>query len=446
MLVVILVVFIGLIFVFIGIFLRSSKSEKKYDQAIEFFDAEKYKEALELFQELLAKDSINKLYNWYIGQCYENLQNYELAIVEYNKVALSTKFPPPINETEIHEKLAMMNLKIGNVKKAYQEFQIVTTLSPNNAEAFYYLGVLTKNNDDMQKSLEYFDRAIMSSDNFPEAYLEHGKLNYHLKHIDKAKRSFVRAIEQNPDMPEAHYYYGMILEKDRIYQKGIREFRLALEDNRFRFDSYVHLGNIYWALEQKEESFKNFEKALELGKGKGEALVEAKYQYADRLVQAGDLNKAISMWNEIYNVSPKYKDVENRLQVYGEISKSENLTKFITSLKNDFLTAGNAICKLLKLNIEKYQFKKDDFLEFVGNQRAGGGELLCVLFLTRWTTQVGELPLRELLDRMAEEGATKGIFVTSAHFLEKAQDLSKIRPLTLLDREELEKLLAKIYD
>ena len=74
MLVVILVIFIGLIFVFIGIFLRSSKSEKKYDQAIEFFDEEKYKEALELFQELLAKDSINKLYNWYIGQCYENLE------------------------------------------------------------------------------------------------------------------------------------------------------------------------------------------------------------------------------------------------------------------------------------------------------------------------------------------------------------------------------------
>ena len=118
MLVVILVIFLGLIFIFIGIFLKSSKSEKKYDQAIEFFDEEKYKEALELFQELLAKESTNKLYNWYIGQCYENLQNYELAIVEYNKVALSTKFPAPINETEIHEKLAMMNLKIGNIKKA----------------------------------------------------------------------------------------------------------------------------------------------------------------------------------------------------------------------------------------------------------------------------------------------------------------------------------------
>ena len=49
------------------------------------------------------------------------------------------------------------------------------------------------------------------------------------------------------------------------------------------------------------------------------------------------------------------------------------------------------------------------------------------------------------MDRMAEEGATKGIFVTSARFLEKAQDLSKIRPLTLIDREELEKLLARVY-
>jgi tetratricopeptide (TPR) repeat protein len=445
MLVVILVILLGLIFIFIGIFLKTSKSEKKYDQALELFEEEKYKEALELFQELLAKESINKLYNWYIGQCYENLQNYELAIVEYNKVALSTKFPPPLVESEIHEKLAMMNLKIGNINKAFQEFQIVTTLTPSNAEAFYYLGVLTKNNDDLQKSLEYFDKAIYASDSFPEAYLEHGKLHFHLKHIDKAKRSFIKVIEQNPDLPEAHYYYGMILEKDRIYQKSIREFRMALEDIRFRFNSYVHLGSVFWALSQKEESFENFEKALEIGKGKGEDLVEAKYQYADRLVQSGDLNKAIKLWDEINSASPKYKDVENRLQVYGEISKSENLTRFITSLKNDFLTAGSAICKLLKLKVEKYQFKKEDYLEFVGNQRVSGTEMLCVLHLTRWTTLVGEIPLRELLDKMAEEGATKGVFVTSAHFLEKAQDLSKIRPLTLLDREELEKLLARVY-
>lgn len=63
----------------------------------------------------------------------------------------------------------------------------------------------------------------------------------------------------------------------------------------------------------------------------------------------------------------------------------------------------------------------------------------------RWTNPVGEIPVRELLDRMAEEGATKGIFITSSRFSEKAQDLSKIRPLLLVEREQLETMLSKVY-
>ena len=445
MIVFILVIFLGLIFLFIGLFFQSSKHEKKYDRALKSFKAEKYKEALELFQELLGKETTNKLYSWYIGQCYEYLENYELAIVEYNKVALSTKFPHPLNEAEIHEKLATVNLKIGNIKKAYQEFQIVVSLSPTNSEAFYYLGILTKNNGELQKSIEYFEKAFRASDNFPEAYLEYGKLNYQLKHIDKAKRSLMRAIEQNPDLPEAHYYYALILEKDRIYQKSIKEFRHALEDEKLRFDIYVHLGNIYTVLSEKAEGFNFFEKALAMTDIKGEGLIEAKYQYADHLVQAGDLNKAMMLWNEIKSARPQYKDIENKLQIYGEISKSENLTRFITALKHDFLSTGAELCKLLKVKVERYNFKRDDFLEFIGISRSKGTDFACILHLVRWTNTVGEIPVRELLDRMVEEGAAKGIFVTASSFSEKAQDLAKIRPLLLLERDRLETMLSKVY-
>ncbi|MCK5569366.1 MAG: hypothetical protein KAJ15_06590, partial [Spirochaetes bacterium] len=61
MIVFISVIFIGLIFIFVGLFFQSSKYEKKYDRALKSFKAEEYKEALELFQELLGKETTNKL-------------------------------------------------------------------------------------------------------------------------------------------------------------------------------------------------------------------------------------------------------------------------------------------------------------------------------------------------------------------------------------------------
>ena len=95
--------------------------------------------------------------------------------------------------------------------------------------------------------------------------------------------------------------------------------------------------------------------------------------------------------------------------------------------------------------MERYNFKRDDFLEFIGISRSKGTDFACVLHLVRWTNTVGEIPVRELLDRMVEEGAAKGIFVTASSFSEKAQDLAKIRPLLLLERDRLETMLSKVY-
>jgi len=436
------VIFIALL----GFFLQTSKTNKKLEKANNLYKSEKYKEALELFQELYSKQSGNKLYNWYIGQCYEKLKNYELALVEYNKASLSTKFIPPLNEAEVHKRIALANLELGNVNRAYREFQIVTTLNPQNPDAYFYLGVMAKNKGELQKGVEFFEKAFQYKKDYPEAYFEHGKLNYLLMHTDKAKKSLLEAINQDPDLYEAHYYYGIILEKDKVYQKSIDEFLLALRDDRFKFDSYVHLGSIYMALSDKDSAFDIFEKALAVGTVNKESLLDAKYKYADYLVQERDLNRALKLWQEIYSQDDRYKDVESKIQIYGDISKSENLTRFFTSLKQDFIKTGYTLCKLLRVKVENYNFQKNDLLEFIGTSRLGRDDIICVMHMVRWTSLVGEIPVRELIDSVVERGASKGIFVTATYFSEKAHNLSKIRPLELIEREKLEQLLSKVYE
>jgi tetratricopeptide (TPR) repeat protein len=445
MFVTILIIFLIVIILLVGVLLQTSQSKKKFEKAESLFNNEKYEEALSAFQELYGKDTNNKIYNWYMGQCHENLGDYELALVEYNRAALSTLFLPPLNEVDIHMRMAMVNLNLGNNEKAAGEFQMVTTMDPKNSEAYYCLGVISKNKGELQNGAEYFEKAVRLKNEFPEAYLEHGRINYLLNHTDKARRSLLKAITQNPDLSEAHYYYGLIMEKDKVYHKSIEEFNLALQDERFKFDAYVHLGSIHMALEDQETAFNFFETALEIGTNNLEALVDAKYSYADHLVLSGDLNKAMKLWEEINEVKPRYRDVENKLQVFEEISKSKNLTRFVTSPKQEFFQTGRKLCKLINVKIERGDFRKEDFLEFIGTHKIGRDVIPCVLHLTRWTNNVGEIPVRELLGRVVEEGATKGIFISASHYSDKARDLSKIRPLELIEREKIEQLLFQIY-
>jgi tetratricopeptide (TPR) repeat protein len=445
MILVVLTVFLVVVLLLIGILLQTSKHKNKFDKAKESFQAGRYEDALKLFGELYAKDQGNRLYNWFTGQCYENMRNYELALVEYNKVALTTTFEPPLNEMEVHERIAQLNLKIGNVKNAYQEFQTVISLSPEHAEAYYYIGIMSRNKGELQKGLEYFEKAVRYKKQYPEAYFELGRVHYLLNHSDKAKRALSQAISLNPGLSEAHFYYGLALENDHVYNKSIEEFQKACKDDRFTFDACVHLASIYIALSELESPKEYFEKALEHGTTDIEALLDAKYRYANFLVQSGDLNKAMTLWNEIVSIKPHFRDVDNRLQVYGEISKSSNLTRFMTSLKGDFLSTGREICGILNFRVETFDNQKDDFIEFTGTYKTAREDQPAVLHLARWTNPVGEIPVRELLERMAEKSATRGIFITSSSFTDKAHDLSRMRPLVLIEREKLEGLLEKTY-
>lgn len=445
MLIVVLFIVIAIIGVILIYFMQTSQNRKRIERAIELFKTERYREALALFQELYAKDSGNKLYNWYIGQCYEYLDNYELALVEYNKASLSTTFDPPLDEVEIHKRIALVNLELGNLNRAYQEFQIVTTLDTKNAEAYFYLGTLAKNKGELQKGVEFFEKAYRHRREYPEAYLEHGKLNLMLNHTEKAKRSFLQAINQNPDLNESHFQYAVVLEKDKVYQKSIDEFQLAIRDERFKFDSLVHLANIHMALSESETAFNYFEEALAEGTADSNSLLEAKYEYANYLIQHGEINKALTLWNAVYSQDAHFRDVENKIDVYSEISKSGNLTRLMTSTKEEFLKIGQTLCALLHIKTDHYKITKNDLIEFIGNQRSGRDDIACVLYFVKWTTQVGELQVRELLEKVVDEGALKGIFVTTTHFSDKALNLAKIRPLELIERERLEGLLTKIF-
>jgi len=444
MLAVIYIVLFLFVLLFVGFLLIKVRQKKRYDRASALFKGGKYREALHIFLELLARNPRSRVYTWNIGLCYERIENYEMALVEYNKLLMSTSFGPSLSEAEIHHKIALLSFKIGNIDRAWKEFQIVTGLDPEHSEAFYHLGLIAVKRNEMQRAVEFFEKACLHDRDLGGAFLGLGKANFKLNHFEKAKKALERAIEIEPPIAESHFYYAMILEKDRSYKRSIEEFELSIGDEQFKFLSLLHLGNVYMALNDRKQAFNYFEEALSFGTSDSRELVEAKYQYANYLVDAGDINKALKLWGQIDSVQPLYKDVRNKIDIYSEINKSANLTKFITMSKAEFLSAARRLCETLKVTVEKISTEKKDFMEFIGTFRVGRDEHVCIVDIARWINEVGEIPVRELLEKMGDRSASKGFFITSSHYTQRALDLSNIRPLELIDKEGLEQLLEDL--
>lgn len=439
------ILFIALVLLGMVVY-RTAQKKNKLDRARALLDQEEYEKALRHFRELSAREPARALFHYYIALCYERLQQYELALVELNRVALSTRFEPPLDEPEVHFRIARMHLVMGNERQAAQELGTVITLDPNNADAHYYLGIIARNGEELQKSMEHFSNAVSHRQEFPGAHLELGKVSYRLTHYEKARKALQKAISQDPHIPEAHFFYGLVLEKDRSFVKAIDELQRSMEDERYAFPAAAHAASVYMELGDTQNAFRCFDRALASGTEDLPSLLEVKYRYANRLAEAGELERAMALWEEIRTSQAGFKDVEEKLRMYGRISASSSLTRLITSGKAEFVETGRRLCAQLHVRVDRQNLGKENFVEFMGSSTSGVSDRPCLVHFVRWTVQVGEMPVRELLERMAEENARKGYFITTSGFTEKALSLAKIRPVELLDRDRLENILQKVYD
>jgi tol-pal system protein YbgF len=95
----------------------------RYQEALQSYRAKNYREAIQKFETLLASDSRHSLADnceYWIGESYYDLQNYQQAIVAFEKVFTH---PKSNKDDSAQLKLGMCYLRLNEKEKAREEFQ-----------------------------------------------------------------------------------------------------------------------------------------------------------------------------------------------------------------------------------------------------------------------------------------------------------------------------------
>ncbi len=106
--------------------------KEKYRRALDLYNNRQYKEALRLFDELLSLGVDNDLVDncqYWKGECYYALGDYNQAIIEFEKVFTynnSNKYP------DAQLKLGLCYLKLGNRDRARAEFEKLVNEYPDS--------------------------------------------------------------------------------------------------------------------------------------------------------------------------------------------------------------------------------------------------------------------------------------------------------------------------
>ncbi|MEE4310681.1 MAG: tetratricopeptide repeat protein [candidate division KSB1 bacterium] len=106
--------------------------EEDYQYALAEYNNRNYKDAISIFESLLTRDSNNSLSDncqYWIGEAYYGLKNFNQAIVEFTKVFSFTNS----NKADAAQlKLGLCYVRLGETAKAREEFQRLITDYPDS--------------------------------------------------------------------------------------------------------------------------------------------------------------------------------------------------------------------------------------------------------------------------------------------------------------------------
>lgn len=296
------------------------KSAFYLEQAITFKDDEKAKlklaknyralkqsrKAIPIYEEILAKDSLNLVLKYQLGKLYiinkkpikaqktfQYLISKDATNANYSyhlglSYALQGKRDPMINSFIDTFKKDTLHLKaITRLANSFQKLrdkdstQLFVekglTISPND----YHLNTLKINqlyrDKEYAKAIPYLLNldTLYKKETYPMSLL--GRAYYHIDSLEKAKKYLNKLTAVDREDFKANTYLGHIAFKEKDYRAAMFEyFKATTKGRKARDEEYYGLGTLYFEQKKPKMAIKMFEKAHFENRRNHRAL----YQYA----------------------------------------------------------------------------------------------------------------------------------------------------------------------
>lgn len=106
--------------------------QMRYQEGLDLFHARNYKQAIDIFESLIASDASNSLSDnaqYWVGESHYALRQYKNAIIDFEKVFT---FPKSNKNPDAQFKLGLCYVRLGDGAKARDEFQRLLDVYPES--------------------------------------------------------------------------------------------------------------------------------------------------------------------------------------------------------------------------------------------------------------------------------------------------------------------------
>lgn len=147
----------------------------------------------------------------------------------------------------------------ASMSQSYYKKQIET--DPSNAEAYFNLGDISRDNSNMMEALSYYQKGLELKPDFAVGFANLGLIYVALNNTEKAIAAYLKAIEIDPGFAEVYSNLGSIYE-EKEPQQAVKMFEKALAINPALGEAANNLGFLYLGMNREKEAIPLLQQAI----------------------------------------------------------------------------------------------------------------------------------------------------------------------------------------
>ncbi|WP_156486849.1 tetratricopeptide repeat protein, partial [Prochlorococcus sp. MIT 1303] len=194
-----------------------------------------------------------------LAQAYQNLRQFDEAIVEYKKLNINR----PKNKL-IPFNLGLCLLEIGDNNAAIEAFKGSIQLDGSFLTAWGNLGNALKGEGRLKEAIQATQKVLDLEPNNPTAHMNLGLIHKDLGELEQALTSTLTSLELQPDNPTGHMNLGLIYQELGQLDQALTSTLKSLELKPDNPAAHMNLGGIYKDLGELEQVLTSTLKSLEL--------------------------------------------------------------------------------------------------------------------------------------------------------------------------------------
>ncbi|OHD63411.1 MAG: hypothetical protein A2096_16360 [Spirochaetes bacterium GWF1_41_5] len=408
-----------------------------------------WNQAIKIYNSLLEKDTQDPEPYFYLGVSYIAKGLPDTAKKYLDHILDKALNNTIITDYMVYSRLAEIYSKKNDLDNALKTLFLMKTIKPQDAETLFKLGVIYFDRELYEKAIENFTECLNIDRAYHKADLYLGLSNFHKLKYKEALPHLLLAQEKlsGPETSKVPFYLGLIYAKSGNNKDALKYFQTALKEGFSQWQCYKGIGDALMQQAENQKAIEAYNSAIaaaDFKDAKGDDIADLRYNLGSLYSRSGNIKSAFIHWKELAVTNPNYKDVAEKIKIFSEINKEDILSRFYSMPGAQF----KEVCKNLVLGmgheIRNIAMTPRDTIQIYSIYKENKQKMDALIEIGRFSSEVGELVMRDFAEKIVLDRIYKGIFITTSSFSKQAIALAGTRTIDLIYGDELKKLLKKI--